>query len=306
MNYQILLANSEQMEWIFNKHWTNPEAQQRAREKIKFILIAIDENENILGYTSVEERFIPPPLGGVSWWIGKINTYNPRRRKGIATAMLNELKKHAEQVGVQYLMGAAEPTKHSCLFWWSNNFSMQRYAGQRENESKLYEFGNFPHMVFCRVNKETRNRDKFHRIIKATKVQLEQFFNDYIKSEDPRKFEYYQANKDDFFGFVSFDEHGEVSGIIAIIEEKLAPPLDGRAWMTTCVYVRPDLRRQGIGSALVSGLLKAAKKAKIQQVLFIGMYEESTEFLHANNLDIFFWNQLSEQNKIITAGMRVI
>jgi len=307
MYYQILLANDEQREWIFKKHWSNPEIQQRVRDKVKFIFIAVDEIEDIIGYLRVEEKAIPLPLSGTAWWIASINTYVPYRRRGIATAMLNALKNHAEQSGIQYLMASAEPTRHSCLFWWNNNFSMQRYA-QQKDESKLEEFGNWAHMAFYRISNKLQSctlKQNTFRIEKASREQLDWIHRYHISSENQPKAEYYHANRNDFFGFVAVDENEKIAGIIAVHRDELAPPLTGTVWATTYIYVHPNSRRQGVGSALISEVKLAAEQGKVEQILFLAMYEKSAKFLSANNLDIFFWKHISDQNEVISAGWRI-
>ena len=309
MNYQIVLANSEQMESIFNRHWTDPNVRQKVKDDTKFILIAIDENKNLIGRIRVKEKSLPPPLKGIGWWIINITTNNPHRRTGIGTAMLNALEKHAEQQSIQYLFGSAEATEHATMFWYKNNFSMQKYTQQCGDKNKPDEYGNWAHMIFRRLNKCAeihKSKQKQHRIIRANSEHLDWIYNEHVKNESTPKYEYYQANKSDFFGFVAVDEDGKISGIITALADEWGCPLIGKAWAVSYVFVRPDLRRQGIGSALINEIVNAAKQANVEQVLFVAMYEQVAEFLDANDLDLFFWRHLSESNSFISAGLRIL
>jgi GNAT superfamily N-acetyltransferase len=309
IDYRIVRANNEQMEWVFNKHWGNPEERQKARERFDIIFVAIDENENILGRLMVIEKPIPPPLNGIGWWIANINTYIAYRRKGIAAAMLDELKKHAEQAGISFLFGMAEPTRHASMFWFNNNFSLQKCGKQCDDKNNTEEYGNYQHIMFYRINKMTRVNtftQKTYRIIKADKEQLDWIYNEHIINESPQRAGFYETNRNGFFGFAAIDDNEKIAGIITARADELDSPLIGTAWAISYIFVRPDLRRQGIGSALINEIIKAAEEAKIEQVLFIAMYEEAGEFLNANNLDLFFWKHLSAQNKIISAGLRIL
>ena len=308
INYKVVRANEEQIEWLFNKHWENPEARQQARERYNIIFVAIDESENIIGRLMIEEKPIPPPLNGTGWWIGHINTCTAYRRKGIATAMVNELKIHAERANIHYLWGMAEATQHASMFWFNNNFSLQKCGKKCDDKNKIEEYGNHQHIMFCRINKKPRVstfKQKTYRIIKSDREQLDWVYNEQVINESPERAEFYKANRDNFFGFTAIDESEKIVGIITVLADECGSPLIGTEWVVPYIFVYPNLRRQGIGSALIDKIISAAKEAKIEQVLFLAIYEETAEFWNANNLDMFFWKHLSAQNEIISAGLRI-
>jgi Predicted P-loop ATPase fused to an acetyltransferase len=309
IRYRIVQADNEQMEWIFVKHWGDPIARKAAKERLNIIFVAVDENENIIGRLSIVEKPIPAPMSGIGWWIANINTYDEYRRKGIATAMVNEVKKLAESAGIHYLWGMAEPTKHASMFWYKNNFSMQKCGAKCDDENDAEKHGNYQHIMFYRTDKEKRDitiKQKPYRIDRADTAQLDWIYNEYVRNDSPQRAEFYEANKTDFFGYIAVDENGETAGIITALADELGSPLVGTVWAVSYIFVRPNLRRQGIGSALINEIARAARGVKIEQVLFLAIDEQASAFLYANNLDIFFWKHLSDQNRIISAGLRIV
>lgn len=317
LDYRVTRANKEQMEWIFNKHWGNIEERQKARERHEIVFVAIDENENIIGRLMIHEKPVPPPLNGTNWWINNIHTNMEYRRNGVATAMLKETIKQAEQIGVHHLQGMAEATRHANMFWFKNGFSLQKCFKKCDDESKPENYGYYQRVMFYRINRTVKTNivnNTEYKIIRADKEQMECIFNEYLLNETinhllnerPNLAKYYEDKKEDFFALTAVDTEKKMVGFIIAFAEELISPLDGTEWIVPYIFVFPELRRQGIGSVLVHEMSKTAKEAQTAQLLFISIKEESVEFWDKNNLDLFFWKYLSTQNTIITAGLRIL
>ena len=292
MNYEVVKANNAQMEFIFNKHWNNPEVRQKVREMIKFMFVAFDENENIIGYLSIDEKPVPPPINGTAWWICNINTYTAYRRNGIASAMVKEMIKHAEQTGIHHLEAVAQSTVEASMFWLKQNFSFRKCG-------KPSDDGNYQHIIFHRINKTEKTTPK-HNIVKADKSQVNLIIDEHLADV-----EFYKNKRDEMFALIAVDKDEQIIGFIAAYKDELGVPLTGTVWEVPYVYVRPELRRQRIGSALINEMAAVAESEKVKQLLFILISEDDSEFWENNNLDMFFWKHLSPQNTIITAGLKI-
>ena len=298
INYKAMRANAEQMEWVLNKHWENPEERQKARERFNIIFVAIDENENIIGRLIIEEKKVPPPLNGTDWWINNLFTLPEFRRQGIASAMLKETIKHAEQSNIRHLQGSASPTLQASMFWFNHNFCVSKY-GQKSDD------GNYPHMIFYRIDRNVKENQKDQNgchIIKADKEQINYIFDEYIVNINP---EYFKDKRDDIFGYAAVDENKKMIGFITSWADDLGLPLSGVQWWTR-IFVFPEMRRRGIGSVLLKEMIKFTKESNVTQLLCAYQNDEASGFWYNNNFDMFYWSAVGVNNTLITAGLRIL
>jgi len=289
INYKVKKAGKEQTDIISEKFYNIME-----EKNISVVFVAIDEVENIVGYLVAEEK---TTLNGTDWWIWNIFTCPEHRRQGIGTALLKETIKHAEQKNIGHLQGSCTDTP-AHLFWFKNNFCFIKYGQKLDNE-------NYSHMIFYRIDKTEKVNSKEHedyRIIKAEKEQADCIFDKYILIINQ---EYYKDKKDDIFVFVAVDEDKNILGFITALADEMYEPLDGTVWLIPYIFVRPEFRRQGIGSALVKEIVNSAKESNITQLTAIKA-NDALEFWRNNNFDIFYWSAVGKVNTAIVAGLRIL
>ena len=224
--------------------------------------------------------------------------------------MLKEVINHAEQAGVCHLSGGAEATRHASMFWYKNNFSLKKFGKIFDDVNEPDTYGNFQRIMFYRINKTPKVNilKKIYRVMKADKEQLDWIYHEHIIKISPGHAEYYKDKKDEFFGLAAADKTGDILGFIAAYADELGSPLDGTEWVIPYVFVRPDLRRQGIGSVLISEMAKAAEEAEITQLLFIGISEEAGEFWYKNNFDmcINYIMKMQDGKNPVSAALRIL
>jgi ribosomal protein S18 acetylase RimI-like enzyme len=289
----VVKANAEQMNLVFDKFYQN-----KGNKDISVVFVAVDDDENITGYLVIEEMTVPPPLNGTDWFIWNIFTLPELRRRGIASALLKETIKHAEQANIRHLQGSANPTLQASMFWFKHNFCFWKY-GQKLDD------GNYYHMIFYRINKtekENVTKQENCRIIKADKEQMNWIFDEYIINDSVP---FFHDKRDDIFGFAAVDGDNNILGFITGYADEMYAPLDGRTWLIPCIFVKPELRRQGIGCALIKEMIKAAKEANINQLTCAVSNEEASKFWYNNNFGIFFWKHVGSVNTATIAALRI-
>ena len=300
INYKVGKANQEQMELVFDKFY-----KSEKRKDISVIFIAFDDSKNIIGYLVIEEKTIEPPLSGINWWIWHIYTQPELRRQGIASALLEETIKHAKQENVRHLQGSANPTLKANMFWFKNNFCFFRYGQKIDNTNNPEEYGNYSKMIFYRIDKikkENQKEQTGYRIIKADKEQANYIFDEYILNINP---EYFKDKRNDIFTFSAIDKDENIAGFIMAYADEMYAPLEGNQWLIPYIFVSPELRRQGIGSALVREIIKSAKEANITQLTAVRV-QDATEFWYNNNFDMFYWSAVGKVNTAVVAGLRLL
>jgi len=170
LNYNVTRASKEQADYITANLYKNPKANNFA-----IVFVAVDDEENIVGYLIAEEKTVLPPINGTDWFIWNIYSRPEYRRQGIATALLDEVIKQARQENIKHLIGSCTNTP-AHLFWLKHGFCFQRYGQKMEN-------GNIPHLIFYRLDKSqntfVKSAKKF-RIVKAEQSQLDKFFDECI------------------------------------------------------------------------------------------------------------------------------
>jgi GNAT superfamily N-acetyltransferase len=173
------------------------------KKDISIMFIALAD-EDIIGYLVIEEKIITSPLHGINWWIWSIRIQPELRWQGIASALLEETIKHAEQANVIHLQGSVNPTLKANMFWFKNNFCFFRYGGKIEDTNNSEEYGNYPHMMFRRINRTENKQEHIDFcIMKADKEQTDSIFDEYILNINP---DYFKDKRDDIFALTALDK----------------------------------------------------------------------------------------------------
>jgi GNAT superfamily N-acetyltransferase len=300
INYKFIKANREQVDMFIDTRYTH--LQEKRNSVIGFIVI--DENDNIIAHLVAEEKIMPFPLGGTDWFIWNIFVLPELRRKGIATILLNETIKCAEQTNVRHLLGSCINTP-AHLFWFKHNFCFIIYGQKIDKPNNPHEHGNYPHWIFYRLNKKENGnyrQQKNYRIIRADKEQLNWIFNEHIHSK------FYHGKREDTFGLTAVDKDNNILGFITAYADGLGSPLEGIQWVIPYIYVRPDLRRQRIAFSLISEIIQSAKEANVTQLTCFNLNEEASEFWHNNNFDIcvHYFSKTQEGKNPVSAALRIL
>ena len=299
-NYKVARANKEQTEIIFEKFYKNPKVKN-----LSFVFVAVDENENIVGYLVAEEKVAPPPINKTDWFIWNIYSLPELRRHGIGSAILNEVIKQAKQENVRLLLGSCIRTA-AHLFWFRHGFCFQTYAQKIDDVSRPDEHGNYPHMIFYRIDKTVKEKSadvQDYKIVKAESEQLDYIFNEYIIKINVA---YFKDKRADIFGFAAVDDDGKLIGFTTAYPYEIGTPIDGTQWILH-IFVNPELRRKGIGSALLKRLIQSAKEENTTQLVLFGLDENTIGFLNDNNFDILvnYISKTPDGKNPISAGLRI-
>jgi GNAT superfamily N-acetyltransferase len=292
INYRVSRASKEQADYITANFNKNPNAKN-----FTIVFVAVDDEENIVGYLIAEEKTVPPPINGTDWFIWNIFSRPDLRRQSIGSALLMETIKQAEQENIKHLLGSCTNTP-AHLFWLRHGFSFQKYGQKLDN-------GNIPHMVFHRLDKSGKQNAKTtenYRIVRAGEKQLDNIFNEYIFEKSIPLF---KDKKDDIFGFTAVDEYNKVVGFITACPDDIGTPIDDMQWLVPYIFVEAEHQRKGIGTALLNEMIKAARDENIFQLGLIRLDENTISFLYNNDFDICVWYIMGGDAKPVSAAIRV-
>ena len=281
--YKVTRATEEQAEIIIEKLYKNTE-----QKNLSVVFAAVDDEHNIIGYLVAEEKIVPPPINGTDWFIWNIYARPELRRHGIASAILREVIKQAEKENVRHLLGSCTNTP-AHLFWYCHGFCFQIYGQKIDDVNRSNEHGNFPHLIFYRVDKTAKENScdkRNYKIVKAENEQLDYIFNEYIFKKAIPFFKD-KDKKENIFGFTAVDDDEKVVGFITAYAYEMGTPIDGVQWLVPYIFVTPEMRRNGIGSALLKCLIQSAQEENINQISLFSLNDEDViEFLYSNNFDI--------------------
>ena len=292
INYKVTRATKEQTDYIIMNFYKNPNAKNYS-----VTFVAVDEEENIIGYLIAEEKTMPPPINGTDWFIWNIFSQPEYRRQGIGTALLNEVIKHARAENIKHLIGSCTNTP-AHLFWLKHNFCFRVYGQKMEN-------GNVPHLIFYRLD-EAKNKlikaSKNFRIVKTVQSQLDNFFDERI-SEKYKGI--VNENRDKIFGLTAVDNDENFIGFITAFPREIGEPIDEMQWLVPYIFVEEEHRRNGIGSALLNEILVKAKEENIIQLESFWLDENAINFAYSNNFSLCTGYIFSGDVKPISAALRI-
>jgi len=122
--YRIIAANKAQLHRIFDEYILNNGVPffQDKRDDI-FGFVAVDENENTVGFITACPDELGAPLIGTRWLIPFIFVNAELRRRGIASTLLEEMRKSAKQENASQL-DAMRLNDEAALFFYENNFDI--------------------------------------------------------------------------------------------------------------------------------------------------------------------------------------
>jgi len=288
-SYQVARADKKQTDIVFSKLYRDERKRDNA------VVFVAHEGKAVIGYSVVHEKQAPYPLGGTDWFVWNIYTRPEWRRRGVASALLQEIKKQAEEANVLHIQGSCvEVPAHK--FWNKHSFCAQRY-GSTLND------GTCSHMVFYRIDKtEPQQNQHIFRIVPAGKARLHGIFDEYIADNGVP---FFQNKRDNIFGFVAVDENENTLGFITACPDELGAPLTGTRWLIPYIFVNPELRRKGVATALLGELLQGAQRAGIAQVDALRLNDEAALFFYKNNFDLCVWYIMDGEEKPISAALRM-
>jgi len=96
-----------------------------------------------------------------------------------------------------------------------------------------------------------------YQVARADKKQTDIVFGKLYKDE---------LKRENAVVFVALDDKRNIIGYSVINEKKAPPPLRGTDWFVWNIYTRPELRRQGVASALLQEIMRQAKKENVLHI----------------------------------------
>ncbi|MBQ4575041.1 MAG: GNAT family N-acetyltransferase [Clostridia bacterium] len=296
-NFSICKANQEQRDYVLEQF---PKLKKEEREKA-IIYVAVNEIDNIIGRILVTEKDVPNPITGKYWYIINVFVHPNFRRMGIATELVNEIKRQAEIFEILYLYGSANATVEASLFWFNQNFTLNSYGKKQDNVNAPLLYGNYYHLFSYRIERKTLiPNNTFNCIKRASKDEIQQAIDTYIF--DDKKKEYFLSKANDLLGFVAIGDNENIQGTIIAFSDSMQAPLDcTRLWIN--VFVEPKCRNQGIGKILVYEVYQYAKENDIAQLTNFDITEDNIGFWYEIGFDIFFWGVNASTGKRGTTAM---
>jgi len=122
--YRIAVAGKAQLHRVFDEYILDNGVPffQDKRDDI-FGFVAVDGNENTVGFITACQDELGAPLTGTRWLIPYIFVNAELRRQGIASALLEEMRKSAKQANASQL-DAIRLNDEAALFFYENNFDL--------------------------------------------------------------------------------------------------------------------------------------------------------------------------------------
>ncbi len=296
-NFTICKANQEQRDYVFERVTIKNEEER----KNAVVYVAIDSTDQIIGRTVIKEKDVPAPILGKYWYIENLFVHPKFRRKGIASALVAEIKKQAEILKIIYLYGSANASLEASMFWLNQGFTLNAYGKRQEDSNKPLFFGNYFHYIsYCIRRKSLVADNSLNNIKRASPEEIQQVISKYVVDEKRKA---YFANKmNDILGFVAIGEAGNIQGAIIAFPDSMQAPLDCmHLWIHP--FVEPEYRNQGLGRSLVYELYQYAKENDIIQLTNVDISEDNIGFWYEIGFDIFFWEVKTQTGKRITTSM---
>ena len=176
-NFTICKANQEQRDYVFERV-TIKDEQER---KNAVVYVATDSGNQIIGRTVIKEKDVPAPISGKYWYIENLFVHPEYRRKGIASALIAEIKRQAEILEIVYLYGSANASVEASLFWLNQGFTMNAYGKRQEDSSKPLFFGNYFHYInYCIRRKSLVADTPLCNIKKASPEEVQQVIDKFV------------------------------------------------------------------------------------------------------------------------------
>ena len=237
---------------------------------------------------------------GKYWYIYNLFVDSGFRRKGIATALVAEIKEQAELCDIIYLHGSANASLEASMFWLNQGFSMNAYGKKQDDASKPLFYGNYFHFFSYCIRRQALNGDsRYSRIRTISKDEIAPFINQSVLDEKRKT--YLLSKADEIFGF-AIGEEDKIQGVILAFADNMYAPLDGTQWRTF-LYVDPQFRHQGMGRSLVWRLYQYAQEKDVIQLNNFETTEDDIGFWYELCFDIFFWAVNPQSGKRCTTAM---
>lgn len=296
-DFIICKANQTQRNYVL-EHYVMQNEEER---KNAIIYVAVDDSDKIIGSIIIKEWEVPTPFGGKCWYICKVSVRPEFRRKGIATALVDVIKKQAELLSIVYLYGSAVASVEASMFWLNQGFTMNAYGDKQENKDKPLYYGNYNHFISYRIRRKfllDDNQSAFTRTI--SKDEILHIINEYAIDENRKS--NLLSKADELFGFAAIGEEGEIKGAILAFPDSMQAPLVSIHWCIT-LFVQPECRNQGIGKSLVGKLYQYAHGKNAMQLTNFDPTEDNIGFWYKLGFDILFWGVNSQTGKRATNAM---
>lgn len=296
-DFTICKANQEQRDYVFERVKIKDDDERNNA----IVYVATDSDNQIIGRIVIKEKDVPSSIPGKYWYISNLFVHPEFRRKGIAAALVTEIKKQAEISKIVYLFGSSNPSVEASMFWLNQGFTMNAYGKRQEDNNKPLFFGNYSHMFsYCIRRKSLIADHTINNIKRASTDDIQQVIDKYA-STDQRK-EFFMNKLKDLFGFLAIGDDGDIQGVIVAYPDSMQPPLDGtRLWINA--FVEPECRNHGIGQSLVYEIYRYAKENGIIQLTNTDGAGDDIGFWYEIGFDIFFWDMNSKTGKRATTAM---
>ncbi len=288
-NFIVRQANEEERARIYEKH--RPEREEDAKNALVYIALS---DGDIIGRVFVFPREALCTVPGERWFVSNLFVNPEYRRQGIATALVDEIKRQAEERGVSILYGVVNATVRATMFWEKQGCTLCP-IGQRieEPDNPLY-IGNWHHIMSCSVNRRPVERGKNSTAVisPAEPGEIRDLLDGLSRwVEDGRitksTYDYLTSKRDALFGFTAKipGENG-TAGVILAHVDPMREPLDGNMWHIS-LYIENQHRRQGIGKALVYEMYSHARERGIMQLASAESSEDNAMFWQKCGFDIY-------------------
>lgn len=296
--YSIVKASAEQRDYIYNNFY-----HRESVFNAEAVFTAVDEHGKIIGHIIAVSSNNAPD----SWFIVSIKVQREYRRQGIGTALFLELQNLSIENNINDLHCYANPTEEASEFWKHMGFCITKF-GRVVNEGDhnlIDSFGNYSHLMFKNPNKMGNIPASYISdisLVKTTRNQIDYIFDNYLHLFNQT---YFEQVKNDLFGFVALDHDNQIVGFSLMKHEPLYPPFN-EMQLVFWIYVKPEMRRKGIGTALANEVIAYAQSRNPHHLFHAGKDDE-LPFWKYLNFHVHIQGKSSDDptKSVIYAGMRI-
>lgn len=296
-DFYVYKANKAQREYVLER----VPIQDKQKRENAIIYVAVDKTANIIGRIVIQEKDVPAPIMGKYWFLFNLFVHPDFRRKGIATKLVNEIKRQAEFFNIVYLYGSANATLEASMFYLKQNFTLHAYGKPQDDKTKPLWYGNYSHWFsYCIRRKPLSDKNGSVPIRAISKDEIPYLIEKYEPNE--KRKEYFLSRTDNIFGFAAIGKEEEIKGVLLAMPDSMQAPLDSIRWWVF-LFVEPKYRNHGIGQSLIFQLYQYAQGKNVIQLSNFDSTENNIGFWYKIGFDIFFWDINPRTGKRPTTAM---
>ncbi|MFR5865370.1 MAG: GNAT family N-acetyltransferase [Acutalibacteraceae bacterium] len=304
IDYTVCEADASQRAYVWERFSLGGGDAQRQAQAV--VWVAVTAQGQIIGRIVLEERELPEPFVGKSYFIANLLTHADFRRQGVAAALVDAVKRQAASRGICCLYGSANATAEASLFWLAQGFTLHAYGRKQEDPCKPLWYGNYYHIISYRsaaprcVTAPLRPASSVASA-EETDGALDALAGCADVSESAAAL--WRGKRASLAGFVAQDDAGRVIGRLLMYPDSMQPPVDGTRFFLR-LLVEPEARLRGVGRTLVCAAAAYARESGAMQLSVFEPNQTWVGFWDQLGFDIYFYDKNAVTGRRAVTAMR--